>query len=95
MAMGTGRAYGRLDLGASAATLKPKLYMSKADVKKYFYSLLNVPDLQKYFCLPPVPIWLLQSLGVCGVPATSDGWVWPMLLVVPMGWSWAFWIGQR
>eukprot|EP00973_Karenia_brevis_P072875 10120432-Karenia_brevis.AAC.1 len=69
--------------------------MSKADVKNYFYSLLNVPELQKYFCLPPVPFWLAQSLGVVGVPATSDGWVWPMLLVVPMGWSWAFWIGQR
>ena len=25
----------------------------------------------------------------------SGGWVWTFLRVVPMGWSWAFWLGQR
>ena len=34
--------------------------------------------------------------SACESPQTDrGGWVWPFLAVVPMGWNWAFWLGQR
>ena len=98
MSMGTASAWKRVPLGADSPR---KLYVAKADVRNYFYALGNIPGLCEIFCLPEVPVWFaiereraagkdvewLESLDPMELVS-------PMLLVVPMGWSWAFWIGQ-
>eukprot|EP00974_Lingulodinium_polyedra_P026270 2534865-Lingulodinium_polyedra.AAC.1 len=50
-----------------------------------------------YFCLPAVPHELARHLGAnfAGALPAQDGWVYPMLTVVPMGWNWAFYLAQR
>ncbi|CAK0821388.1 unnamed protein product, partial [Prorocentrum cordatum] len=69
-----------------------------ADVRNYFYALGLREELGLFFSLPPVSQASLSQWGVEAVDTPegpSGGWVWPFLRVVPMGWSWAFWLGQR
>ena len=74
-----------------------KMYVAQSDIKDYFYSLELPPDLQSMFCLPPLPSSVVQdwSRSLQGLPSSPSGWVWPMLQVVPMGWSWAMYFAQR
>jgi len=101
LSMGTSAAYGRLQLpddrevGGEYST---KLFCAQADVRNYFYALGLREELGLFFCLPPVSQASLSQWGVEAVDTPegpSGGWVWPFLRVVPMGWSWAFWLGQR
>lgn len=74
------------------------LYVAQSDIKDYFYSLALPEPLRAYFCLPPVS-WssmkdLMQDDAAFRVP-DHEGWLWPQLRVIPMGWNWAMWIAQR
>ncbi|CAK0814978.1 unnamed protein product [Prorocentrum cordatum] len=101
LAMGTSAAYGRLQLPDDRkedGSFSTKLFCAQADVRNYFYALGLREELGLFFSLPPVSQASLSQWGVeaVGTPeGPSGGWVWPFLRVVPMGWSWAFWLGQR
>ena len=75
------------------------LFTAQSDIRDYFYSLSLPAELRELFCLPPIPHALLLEWQVPfelgGGCASSGGWVWPCMRVVPMGWSWAMWIAQR
>ena len=75
------------------------LFTAQSDIRDYFYSLSLPAELRELFCLPPIPHSLLLEWQVPfelgGCCASSGGWVWPCMRVVPMGWSWAMWIAQR
>ena len=74
-----------------------KMFVAQSDIKDYFYSLELPHALQPLFCLPPLPSSVVQewSSTLQGLPSSPSGWVWPMLQVVPMGWSWAMYFAQR
>ena len=75
-----------------------QLYIAQSDIKDYFYHLKMPEILQPLFCLPSIDSALLRSWGVPssrGGCSDREGLVFPMLRVVPMGWSWAMWIAQR
>ena len=91
----------RIASGAKWADLRlredEQLHIGQCDVKNYFYAL-GIPEaVGRFFCLPPIAASALERAGL-GLPACGageGGRVWPFLRVCPMGWSWAFWIGQR
>ena len=75
-----------------------QLYVAQSDIKDYFYHLRMPEILQPLFCLPSINNALLRSWGVPsdrGGLSDREGLAFPMLRVVPMGWSWAMWIAQR
>ena len=78
-----------------------ELFVAQSDIKDYFYSLALPTALQPLFCLPAIRFGLLQEWGITGLEAMSqggsaqEGLVFPMVQVVPMGWSWAMWLAQR
>ena len=74
-----------------------KMFVAQSDIKDYFYSLELPHALQPLFCLPPLPSSVVQewSSTLQGLPSSPSGWVWPMLQVLPMGWSWAMYFAQR
>lgn len=94
VALAAGYSWTRLELPEHS-----KLYVAQSDIKDYFYSLSLPEDLRSMFCLPPVPIGYLKrwqvspSLG--GELPGQEGWIWPSLRVVPMGWNWAMYLAQR
>ena len=75
-------------------------YTAQEDVKDFFYRLGIGKRMSRYFGLPRVRASLLvAALGV-DCPAEilalpSDHMVAPCLSVLPMGFSWAFWIAQQ
>ena len=74
------------------------LFIAQSDIKDYFYSLKMPEILQPFFSMPAIPSWLLRQWGVpadMGGEVDREGLAFPMLQVVPMGWSWAMWIAQR
>ncbi|CAK0801113.1 unnamed protein product, partial [Prorocentrum cordatum] len=86
------------DLVKEDGSFSTKLFCAQADVRNYFYALGLREELGLLFSLPPVSQASLSQWGVEAVDTPegpSGGWVWPFLRVVPMGWSWAFWLGQR
>ncbi|CAK0835229.1 unnamed protein product [Prorocentrum cordatum] len=99
--MGTSAAYGRVCLQDDvdgAGSFKETLYCAQADIRNYFYALGLREELGLFFSLPPVPEAMLSQWGCSAVDSPQverGGWVWPFLSVVPMGWNWAFWLGQR
>ncbi|CAK0819030.1 unnamed protein product [Prorocentrum cordatum] len=101
LAMGTSAAHGRLRLPDDrdeAGGYRAEPFCAQADVRNYFYALGLREELGLFFALPPVSQaslsqWRVEAVGSPEGP--SGGWVWSFLRVVPMGWSWAFWLGQR
>ena len=73
------------------------LYLAQSDIKDYFYSLALPHELQSLFCLPAIAKSAMQDWGLDldQVDCDAEGWRFPMLRVVPMGWSWAMWVAQR
>ena len=75
-------------------------YTAQEDVKDFFYRLGIGKRLSRYFGLPRVRASsLVAALGV-DCPAEilalpGDSGVSPCLSVLPMGFSWAFWIAQQ
>ena len=93
MALAAGSAWARVRLEA-----EDELFIAQSDIKDYFYSLALPDNIRSMLCLPPIPSDLIRSWKVpqsLGGQASCDGWVWPRLRVVPMGWSWAMWFSQR
>eukprot|EP00959_Pyramimonas_sp_CCMP1952_P284729 5952430-Pyramimonas_sp.AAC.1 len=50
--MGTGGAWSRLERPDGAG----HLFTATADVKNYFHTIQNHPDLQPFFCLPGISV---------------------------------------
>ena len=94
VALAAGYSWARLELPEHS-----KLYVAQSDIKDYFYSLSLPEDLRSMFCLPPVPIGYLKrwqvSSSMGGELPGQEGWIWPSLGVVPMGWNWATYLAQR
>ena len=94
VALAAGYSWSRLQLPPGEV-----LYTAQSDIRDYFYSLSMPSDLRELFSLPPIPHSLLCEWQVSrdfggDLPAV-EGWIWPCMRVVPMGWSWAMWIAQR
>lgn len=94
VALAAGYSWTRLELPEHS-----KLYVAQSDIKDYFYSLSLPEDLRSMFCLPPVPVGYLKrwqvSPSMGGDLPGQEGWIWPSLRVVPMGWNWAMYLAQR
>lgn len=93
MALAAGSSWAQVSVPTGSA-----LYCAQSDIKDYFYSLALPSSLQSLFCLPSLPRSKVAAWGVnsSDLPeASSSGWVWPRLRVVPMGWSWAMYFAQR
>ncbi|CAK0891757.1 unnamed protein product, partial [Prorocentrum cordatum] len=85
----------------SAIELEPgqELYAASVDIEACFYQCGGIGRPSNYFCLPSVPVEVALELGltvdVCGQEFTGRERVHPCLVVLPMGWSWSFWLVQR
>ena len=93
LALGAGTSWAQVSVPQGC-----NLHLAQSDIKDYFYSLQLPPELQPLFCLPALPLSLVQDWGfpeLQRLEGDSEGLIFPMLRVVPMGWSWAMWIAQR
>ncbi|CAK0846282.1 unnamed protein product [Prorocentrum cordatum] len=76
-----------------------KLWVAQADVKDCFHCVRNLPELCPYFCMPPITEGERADAGIVGPSGLGDlareVSVYPMLLTLPMGFSWAFYFVQR
>ncbi|CAK0875766.1 unnamed protein product, partial [Prorocentrum cordatum] len=76
-----------------------KLWVAQADVKDCFHCVRNLPELCPYFCMPPITEGERADAGIDGPSGLGDlareVSVYPMLLTLPMGFSWAFYCVQR
>ena len=74
-----------------------KLYISQYDVRDFFYRLGIPWKLARYFGLPPLTldeaaeIFSARELETC----RSGACVYPFFQVLPMGFSWAFFLAQE
>ncbi|CAK0908034.1 unnamed protein product, partial [Prorocentrum cordatum] len=90
--MGTGSSWGEILLEDDA-----DLWVSLSDIKDYFYACGVDDDLSSYFCLDDVPGWLVSELEgndsrfshFYGRDAVA-----PAFRVLPMGFSWSFYLAQ-
>ena len=76
------------------------LYSASADVVSCFYQCGIPVDLSEYFCLDAISGAEALLIGFThnldGTPILgSEAELFPALLVLPMGWGWAFWFVQR
>lgn len=74
------------------------LYVSSGDIKDYFYACGIGPKLSEYFSLPPLTAQEVRHLGLVGsidASIAAEDRVFPQLAVMPMGWSWAFYLAQH
>ena len=93
LALGSGSSWSQLTIPKADT-----LYVAQSDIKDYFYSLLLPESLRPLFCMPAIPADCLSRWGI-GTHLWDgrhrEGWVWPILRVVPMGWNWAMYVAQR
>jgi hypothetical protein len=74
-----------------------KLYASQYDVKDFFYRLAIPWELSKHFGLPALS-WdeALEVFGEVGIKGYAPGSrIHPYFCVLPMGFSWAFYLAQE
>ena len=93
LALAAGSTWSQISLGK-----KDTLYVAQSDIKDYFYSLALPEPLRAFFCLPPVSWDLIKEVMPSNLAfdiPDHEGWLWPQLRVIPMGWNWAMWIAQR
>ena len=92
LALGAGTSWAQVAIPEGST-----LYLAQSDIKDYFYSLALPQELQSLFCLPAIAKSALQdwNIDMATVDEDAEGWTFPMLRVVPMGWSWAMWVAQR
>eukprot|EP00959_Pyramimonas_sp_CCMP1952_P218752 4574479-Pyramimonas_sp.AAC.1 len=76
-----------------------ELYAASADIEACFYQCGGIEKLSNYFCLPSVSADVALELGLAvdirGQDIAGREGVHPCLVVLPMGWSWSFWLAQR
>ena len=70
------------------------LYCAQYDVQAFFYRCGITADLGRFFCLPSISHELARRLWP-GQVFQEDLPVYPCMSVLPMGFSWSFWLGQR
>ena len=92
--LGAAEAVQRLTLDASDT-----LYIAQADVQNCFYQI-KLPDwMVPYFTWSSCSGLEARSMGLNsypdGSPVLPDDLVYPALKVLPMGFTWAFWIVQQ
>ena len=93
LAMAAGSTWSSIDLPTGEI-----LYTAQSDIRDYFYSLELPTSLQSLFSLPGIPHHLLQEWGVpssAELEVDAQGLIFPHLVAVPIGWSWAMWLSQR
>ena len=73
------------------------MYIAQADVKNCFYQIELPEWLRPYFTLPSITRQEAISIGLVdeNYDAGDGDRIFPCLAVVPMGWSWAFWLVQK
>lgn len=74
------------------------LYLAQSNIQDYFYSLELPLSLKSMFCLLGLSVSTIQDWGIdelANFQGDYEGLLFPMLTVVPMGWSWAMWVAQR
>ena len=73
------------------------LYVSGADIQDCFYAARLPPGLADFFCLPH-DISLDEYYRIFGDDASFEygrSWVSPCITVLPMGFSWSFYLIQK
>ena len=77
-----------LEMLAQARAKKVRLFAAKYDLSN-FYHFLKLPAwLRKFFCLPKISSETARKLGF------SDSEIQPMLVTLPMGWSFSVFLAQ-
>ena len=72
------------------------LHVASADAEVYFFRCGIDEALGRYFCMQAVPSWLVNRLDPSLAGKGIDGRPWyPFFKVLPMGFTWSFWIAQR
>ena len=76
---------------------KKTIWTAQEDVRDYFYRLYIGRGLGEWFSLPPIKCALMRKiLGSEAPGALGEGdFAYPFLLVLPMGFSWAFYLAQE
>ena len=92
--LGTGDCFAAVEPGPHK-----QLYMGQADIENCFYQCGVPADWSEYMAFDDVDVLEILGWGatkdVHGNPLPTDGVVAPVLLALPMGWSWSFWIVQK
>ena len=91
--MGAGEALQRLE-----PTPEQELFIGTADIRNCFYQCGVPPWLSEFFGFSAFPVEQARNWGakldVWGQDLPATGAVFPVLRVLPMGWSWSFYIVQ-
>jgi hypothetical protein len=74
-------------------------FIGSADIKNCFYQCGILPELSEWLAFAGEEASFAARLGcthdIWGNPLPQRGTIYPVLLVLPMGWNWSFWIVQR
>ena len=91
--LGSADAYSRLRPPSGAS-----VYIAEADVQNCFYQIGVPAWLSDFFAFEDIPADFARQLGATcctdGSPLPAAGRLAPVLTVLPMGWSWSFWLVQ-
>ena len=72
------------------------LFVAQSDVEAYFFRMGIPEEIGRHFCLPPVPPAVVAACrGVDICETLGHGKWFPYFKVLPMGFSWAFYIVQK
>ena len=76
-----------------------QLFVAQADVENCFYQCALPAWASPYFALEPVTIdnarEMSASVDIKSNLLPVSRRIYPVLVVYPMGWSWAFWLVQK
>ena len=74
-----------------------KLWVGQYDVKDFFYRIGIPAALGSYFGLPPISSSMFSKITGVGTPPGLAGArrIFPVLQVLPMGFSWSFYLAQE
>ena len=86
-------------LGAGEEYKPRPVYFADADIKNCFYQCGMPPSWSDFFVLIEIPRDFLRARGITklisGADLPATGPLYAALLVLPMGWSWSFYIVQN
>ena len=91
IAMPAGYSFSQLELGPNE-----NMFVAQTDIRDYFYSIGLPKFLRSFFGLPRVNLRkVAPSHPLCQDGLFTPVWRYPVMRVVPMGFSWAMYIAQR